>query len=141
MRQSSWAYLVVEAVISAEWCEVNYANVDFIEVTWGGAAAAAVKNRCVAITIFCRLWRGDQQDTKNSEGSSSSKEYFCNKQDAQINTHGLCGCKKEAGLLMQFIGEVMVRGARDGWAVSSRKAAHNKIKNFSFFSALPRRAI
>jgi hypothetical protein len=34
-RQSSWAYLVVEAVISAEWCEVNYANVDFIEVTWG----------------------------------------------------------------------------------------------------------
>jgi hypothetical protein len=63
-RQSSWAYLVVEAVISAEWCEVNYANVDFIEVTWGGAAAAEVKNRCVAITIFCRLWRGDQQDTK-----------------------------------------------------------------------------
>jgi hypothetical protein len=30
----------------------------------GGAAAAEVKNRCVAITIFCRLWRGDQQDTK-----------------------------------------------------------------------------
>lgn len=44
-------------------CEVKYANVDFIEVTCG-VCVAEVKNRCVAITIFCRLWRGDQQDTK-----------------------------------------------------------------------------
>lgn len=100
-HRSSWAYLVVEAVISAG-CEVNYANVDFIEVTWGVRRRLRSKI-AVWLSQFSVVLR-----VEINRILLIKNVYFCNKQEIQINTS-----EKEAGLAMQFnLSEVMVRGAR-----------------------------